>query len=104
MPGCSASAPSSKAQTTRKVPLPASTTGAMRSTRPRNCLPGSASASRVTGCPVLSVASSRSGTLSVASSRESSTMRKIGVLICTKLPVLIEREAITPEIGATTVA
>ena len=27
-------------------------------------------------------------------------MRKIGVLICTKLPVLIEREAITPEIGA----
>ena len=30
-------------------------------------------------------------------------MRMIGVLICTKLPVLIEREAITPEIGAVTV-
>ena len=30
-------------------------------------------------------------------------MRKIGVLICTKLPALIEREAITPEIGAITV-
>ena len=31
-------------------------------------------------------------------------MRKIGVLICTKLPALIEREAITPEIGASTLA
>jgi hypothetical protein len=28
----------------------------------------------------------------------------IGVLICTKLPDLIEREAITPEIGAVTLA
>ena len=31
-------------------------------------------------------------------------MRKIGVLICTKLPALIERCAITPEIGALTLA
>ena len=28
--------------------------------------------------------------------------RKIGVLICTRLPALIERWAITPEIGAVT--
>ncbi|MNR68453.1 hypothetical protein D3C85_1930130 [compost metagenome] len=66
-------------------------------------MPGSASAIRLTGWPALRVASSRSGTLSVASRRESSTMRKIGVLIWTKLPSLIEREAITPLIGATTV-
>ncbi|KAG1251574.1 hypothetical protein G6F68_012210 [Rhizopus microsporus] len=75
----------------------------MRSTVPVKLWPGSASATSVTGWPARKVASSRSGTLSVASSRELSTMRKIGVLICTKLPVLIERDAMTPEIGATTV-
>ncbi|KAG1080514.1 hypothetical protein G6F40_015848 [Rhizopus arrhizus] len=103
MPGCSACAAPSKALTTRNVPLPESTTGAMRSTVPVKLWPGSASATSVTGWPARKVASSRSGTLSVASSRELSTMRKIGVLICTKLPVLIERDAMTPEIGATTV-
>src|SRR5690606_33628939 len=102
MPGCRASAPP-HAPLTRHVPLPASTTGATRSTRPWQVWPGSASTCICTGWPGVSVASSRSGTLSVASRRELSTMRMIGVLICTKLPVLIEREAITPEIGAVTV-
>ncbi len=102
MPGCST--PSlAKEHTTRNVPLPASTTGAMRSTVPWNVLPGSASTVIRTGRPAFSVASSRSGTSSVASSRDWSTMRMIGVLICTKLPTLMERDATTPEIGAVTV-
>ena len=42
MPGRS-TPPSAKAQTTRKVPLPESTTGATRSTVPVKALPGSAS-------------------------------------------------------------
>ena len=103
MPGCNTPPPSNVLMT-RNVPLPASTTGAMRSTVPVKVLPGIASTCSSTGRPGLSVASSRSGTLSTASRREVSTMRKIGVLICTKLPALIERCAITPEIGALTLA
>src|SRR5690606_41093817 len=78
--------------------------GDTRSTVPLKVLPGSASTCSCTGRPALSVASSRSGTLSVASSLSMSTMRKIGVLIWTKLPALIEREAMIPEIGALTAA
>ena len=102
MPGCSSPSPA-KVATTRKVPVPVSTTGATRSTLPVNSRPGSASATSLTCWPGRSLAISRSGTFKVASSRWLSTMRKIGELICTKLPGLMSREATTPEIGATTV-
>ena len=103
MPACSSPSPS-KPATTRNVPLPVSTTGATRSTVPVKRRPGSASTVSSTVWPARSLVISRSGTLSVASSRAVSTMRKIGELICTKLPGLMSREAITPEIGATTFA
>ena len=73
------------------MPLPESTTGDTRSMRPSKVLPGSASTLSCTAWPAFSVSISRSGALSVASNRELSTIVKIGVLIWTKLPGLIER-------------
>ena len=50
------------------------------------------------------VASSRSGTLSVASSTEMSTTRTMGVLIWIKLPAFGGTDATTPSMGDLTFA
>ena len=85
---------------TRIVPVAASTTGLIRSTRPRNCSSGNASTSRIAGWPTESRARSLSGTPITQSSGSKSEIRKSCCPAVTVSPNFTARWMISPSKGA----